>query len=170
MDNDQANQFGEELNAYVLFNTAGSYKFTRNIEGAVGVNNILIASTPRQRARRQHGLPVPAPRALQPVPSAWPQLLRFADVALQSESHPEAARFPQACLRTGKAGSAASLWSGVCFMRSIWRYGQVMSGLLPAFGLGMAVLAGSAQAQTAPIRVQDDRGRAVVLAEPARRR
>ena len=54
-------------------------------------------------------------------------------------------------------------------MRSIWRYGQVMSGLLPAFGLGMAVLAGSAQAQTAPIRVQDDRGRAVVLAEPARR-
>ena len=59
--------------------------------------------------------------------------------------------------------------SGVCFMRSIWRYGQVMSGLLPAFGLGMAVLAGSAQAQTAPIRVQDDRGRAVVLAEPARR-
>ena len=44
-----------------------------------------------------------------------------------------------------------------------------MSGLLPAFGLGMAVLAGSAQAQTAPIRVQDDRGRAVVLAEPARR-
>ena len=41
MDNDQANQFGEELNAYVLFNTKLAYKFTRNIEGAVGVNNIL---------------------------------------------------------------------------------------------------------------------------------
>lgn len=41
MDNDHANQFGEELNAYVLFNTKLAYKFTRNIEGAVGVNNIL---------------------------------------------------------------------------------------------------------------------------------
>ncbi len=41
MDNDQANQFDTELDAYVLFNTKVAYKFTRNIEGALGVNNLL---------------------------------------------------------------------------------------------------------------------------------
>ncbi|MGE8620619.1 MAG: TonB-dependent receptor domain-containing protein, partial [Achromobacter spanius] len=41
MDNDQANQFDKELDAYVLFNTKVAYKFTRNIEGAIGVNNIF---------------------------------------------------------------------------------------------------------------------------------
>ncbi|MBO9327872.1 TonB-dependent receptor [Achromobacter xylosoxidans] len=41
MDNDQANQFGKQLDAYVLFNTKLAYKFTRNIEGAIGVNNIF---------------------------------------------------------------------------------------------------------------------------------
>ena len=41
MDNDQANQFDKQLDAYVLFNTKLAYKFTRNIEGAVGVNNIF---------------------------------------------------------------------------------------------------------------------------------
>ncbi|WP_445658071.1 TonB-dependent receptor [Achromobacter sp. NCFB-sbj8-Ac1-l] len=41
MDNDQANQFETELDAYVLFNTKVAYKFTRNIEGALGVNNLL---------------------------------------------------------------------------------------------------------------------------------
>lgn len=41
MDNDQANQFDTQLDAYVLFNTKVAYKFTRNIEGAFGINNIL---------------------------------------------------------------------------------------------------------------------------------
>ena len=41
LDNDQANEFDKQLDAYVLFNTKVAYKFTRNIEGAVGVNNIL---------------------------------------------------------------------------------------------------------------------------------
>ncbi|MBB1624154.1 TonB-dependent receptor [Achromobacter sp. UMC71] len=41
MDNDQANQFDTQLDAYVLFNTKVAYKFTRNIEGALGVNNLL---------------------------------------------------------------------------------------------------------------------------------
>lgn len=41
MDNDQANQFGKQLDAYVLFNTKLAYKFTRNVEAAVGVNNIF---------------------------------------------------------------------------------------------------------------------------------
>ena len=41
MDNDQANQFDKQLDAYVLFNTKVAYKFTRNIEGALGVNNLL---------------------------------------------------------------------------------------------------------------------------------
>jgi iron complex outermembrane receptor protein len=31
----------KELDAYVLFNTKVAYKFTRNIEGAIGVNNIF---------------------------------------------------------------------------------------------------------------------------------
>ncbi|MGE8657343.1 MAG: TonB-dependent receptor [Achromobacter sp.] len=41
MDNDQANQFDTQLDAYVLFNTKVAYKFTRNIEGAFGINNLL---------------------------------------------------------------------------------------------------------------------------------
>lgn len=41
MDNDQANQFDTQLDAYVLLNTKVAYKFTRNIEGAFGINNIL---------------------------------------------------------------------------------------------------------------------------------
>lgn len=41
MDNDQANQFDTQLDAYVLFNTKVAYKFTRNIEGAFGISNIL---------------------------------------------------------------------------------------------------------------------------------
>ncbi len=41
MDNDQANQFGKQLDAYVLFNTKVAYTFARNIEGALGVNNIF---------------------------------------------------------------------------------------------------------------------------------
>lgn len=41
MDNDQANQFDTQLDAYVLFNTKVAYKFTRNVEGAFGINNIL---------------------------------------------------------------------------------------------------------------------------------
>ena len=41
LDNDQANEFDKQMDAYVLFNTKVAYKFTRNIEGAVGVNNIL---------------------------------------------------------------------------------------------------------------------------------
>ncbi|CAB3676855.1 Vitamin B12 transporter BtuB [Achromobacter pulmonis] len=41
MDNDQANQFDTQLDAYVLFNTKVAYKFTSNIEGAFGINNIL---------------------------------------------------------------------------------------------------------------------------------
>ena len=83
MDNDQANQFGEELNAYVLFNTAGLQVHPQHRRR--GGREQHSGSQVRQlrRARRQHGLPVPGLHgALQPVPSAWPQLLRFADVAL----------------------------------------------------------------------------------------
>ncbi|OZI68881.1 TonB-dependent receptor [Bordetella genomosp. 1] len=41
MDNDQANEFDKQLQPYWLFNTKVAYKFTRNIEAAVGMNNIF---------------------------------------------------------------------------------------------------------------------------------
>ena len=77
MDNDQANQFGEELNAYVLFNTKLAYKFTRNIEGAVGVNNILDRKYASYGVRRRRARPVSGLHgALQPVPCTRTQLTR----------------------------------------------------------------------------------------------
>lgn len=41
LDNDQANQFGEKLDDYLLFNGKIAYAFSPNVEGALAINNIF---------------------------------------------------------------------------------------------------------------------------------
>ncbi|SAI48894.1 TonB-dependent outer membrane receptor [Bordetella ansorpii] len=41
MDNDQANQFKTKIGDYVLFNARAGYRFTRNVEGTLAVNNLF---------------------------------------------------------------------------------------------------------------------------------